>query len=170
MTRVWRWVLAGMAWLALPTAVSAAEPFYLGSWTIVSAEPAPWAANYQEQAKAQPAAKLAGSRVVFGSRSVQGPEGIACARAAYAMDGSTAPQLFQGRFGHVPLPDGAPLEQASPDGYNYSPQKLAERYGFKGFSWKALAVGCNADTYFYFPDRKTALFQIEDILLVLKRD
>jgi len=74
------------------------------------------------------------------------------------MDGSTAPQLFQGKFAQIPMPDGAPADEAGPDGYYYSPQKLAERYGFKGFSWKALAVGCKADTYFYFPDRNTALF------------
>lgn len=149
---------------------SAAQPFYIGSWTIVSAEPAPWAATYQEEARAEPAAKLAGSHVVFGPRSVEGPEAIACIRATYAMDGSTAPQLFQGKFAQIPMPDGAPADEAGPDGYYYSPQKLAERYGFKGFSWKALAVGCKADTYFYFPDRNTALFRIEDILLVLKRD
>jgi hypothetical protein len=101
-------VLAAIAWPVVAAAGSTAQPFYLGSWTIVSAEPAPWAANYQEQAKAEPAAKLAGSHVVFGPHSVQGPEGIACARATYAMDGFTAPQLFQGRFAHIPLPDGAP--------------------------------------------------------------
>ncbi len=63
-----------------------------------------------------------------------------------------------------------PPNRPSPDGDYYSPQKLAERYGFKGFSWKTLAVGGKSDTYFYFPDRATAVFQIEDILLVMKRD
>ncbi len=149
---------------------AAAEPFYIGSWTIVSVEPAPWAANYQELARAEPAAKLAGSRVVFGPHSVEGPEGIHCIRATYAIDGATAPQLFQCKFAQIAMPDGAPADEAGPDGDYYSPQKLAERYGFKGFSWKALAVGGKSDTYFFFPDRDTAVFQIEDILLVLKRD
>lgn len=170
LVRVWRWALAAIAWSVLAVAAPTDKQFYLGSWTIVSAEPAPWAANYLEQARAEPAAKLAGSHVVFDARSVQGPEGIACARATYKMDGFTAPQLFQGRFGHIPLPEGAQADEASPDGHDYSPQKLAERYGFKGFSWKALVVGCKADTYFYFPNRKTAVVAIEDIFLVLKRD
>jgi hypothetical protein len=168
--RAAQWALAALAWPAVAAAASAAEQFYLGSWTIVSADPAPWAATYQEDARAEPAAKLAGSHVVFGPHSVEGPAGIACIRATYAMDGFTAPQLFQGRLAHIPLPDGTPAEEAGPDGHDYSPQKLAERYGFKGYSWKALAVGCRTDTYFYFPDRKTAVFQIEDLLLVLKRD
>jgi len=114
--------------------------------------------------------ELAGSHVVFGPRSVDGPEGIACRRAQYRMDGFTAPQLFQGKFASVVVPAGASPDEASPDGDYYDPVKLAERYGFKGFSWKALATGCKADTYFYFPDRKTAVFRIEDILLALKHD
>jgi hypothetical protein len=166
----WRWALAAFAWPAIAAAGSSAPPFYLGNWTIVSAEPAPWAANWLDQARAQPAAGLAGSHVVFGPRSVEGPEGIACRRAQYRMEGFTAPQLFQGKFASVVLPAGASPDEASPDGDYYDPVKLAERYGFKGFSWKALATGCKADTYFYFPDRKTAVFRIEDILLVLKHD
>jgi hypothetical protein len=84
--------------------------------------------------------------------------------------GSPLPSCFRAGLLIYLCRTGRRRDQASPDGYDYSPQKLAERYGFKGFSWKALAVGCKADSYFYFPDRKTALFQIEDILMVLKRD
>jgi hypothetical protein len=152
-------------------AVRAATPFYLGAWTIASVEPGTWA-NYVEPDKLAELRKLVDAPIVFGPHSVDGPPQIACPQAEYGLSGATAHDLFDGRLVHAwwwktPAPD-----EADPSGEYYAPENLAERLGFRGFSWKVLTTGCRADSsdmHIYFSGTNTAAFRFEDFVVTIKR-
>jgi hypothetical protein len=149
----------------------AATPLYLGAWTIASVEPGMWA-NYVEPDKLTELRKLVDAPIVFGLRSIDGPPQIACPQAANVLGGATANELFDGRLVHAwwwktPAPD-----EADPTGQYYAPENLAERLGFRGFSWKVLITGCRADSSdmrIYFSSANTAAFRFEDFVVTIKR-
>jgi len=161
------------ALVLLPTLSAAAAqppPFYLGAWTIVSAEPGPWNQGIlYEDAKLEPASKLAGARIMFRPASVEGPAEFACKHAHYLLTGQTARDLFDERLNNIAMPEGAPKDEADPTGERYSRVKLAERYGLKGFSWKALTI-CKSDLHFVFANPTTAMFNIGNIVLTMHRE
>jgi hypothetical protein len=164
--------LAATLLLFFASVMARAEtPFYLGAWTITSVEPGMWA-NYVEPDKLAELRKLVDAPIVFGPRSVDGPPQIACPKAIYALDGATAHDLFDGRLVHAwwwktPAPD-----ETDPSGEYYAPENLAERLGFRGFSWKVLTTGCRAngsDAKIYFSSLNTAVFRIEDFVAIITR-
>lgn len=150
----------------------AETPFYLGTWTITSVEPGVWTNGYYEADKLAELRKLVGAPITLGPRSVEGPPQTACPRARYGLDGATAQGLFDGKLEQVwssqtPMPD-----EADPSGEYFAPEKLAERLGFRGFSWKVLTTGCRAngsDAEIYFSSPNTAAFRIEDFVVMITR-
>jgi hypothetical protein len=159
------------ALLLASTAAAAKAAFYLGTWTIVSAEPGPWVSTYYDQDKLNAARRLIGTHVKFGNQSVEGPDIIACAHARYYNGGATAGTMLEGRLVNIPLTEGSPADVANASGDYFRPEKLAERLGFTGFSWKTLSTGCTAtDRPIYFGNASTAIFQLGDIVLTMKHD
>jgi hypothetical protein len=156
--------------LLAPAAALADDPFYLGAWTVVSAEPGPWVRSFGEDDLAA-AHKLVGTRVVFGKQSVEAPEFIACTHARYFTGGATAHSMFDSRLTNVPLPEGAPTEDADTYGHNLRPGKAAERLGFKGFSWKTLSTACTSSDHpvptIYFANPRVAVFQLDDVVVTM---
>jgi hypothetical protein len=167
------WALAA-ATLLLPVAsvtARAATAFYLGAWVVASVEPGMWA-NYYEADKLAELRKLVDAPIVLSPRSVDGPPQIACPQAENGLSGETAHDLFDGKLEHAwwwqtPTPD-----EADPSGQYFAPEVLAERLGFRGFSWKALTTGCRAngsDMQIYFSSANTAAFRFEDFVVMIKR-
>jgi hypothetical protein len=149
----------------------AETPFYLGAWTIASVEPGMWA-NYVEPDRLTELRKLVDASIVFGPRSVEGPPQIACPKAHYGLDGATAHDLFDGRLVHAWWWKTPASDEADPSGEYYAPEKLAERLGFRGFSWKVLTTGCRADESdmrIYFSSVNTAAFRVKDFVVMIKR-
>ena len=107
--------------------------------------------------------KIVGSIVAIRPRSIEGPTEIALCAGIRSV-GETAHTLFIFGVQNIPLPPDAPIEVADPSGQYYDPQKLAERLGFKGFSWKA--IHCDG-RYTYFADAKHAAMSVDRIVLRL---
>jgi hypothetical protein len=110
--------------------------------------------------------KLVESRVAIGLRSIDGPKEIVCPQG-YESVGATAYTLFIFGLKNIQLPPDADIELADPSGQYYDPQKLAERLGLKGFSWKA--IRCDG-RYTYFADAKHAAMSVNRIVLRLDRE
>jgi len=154
-------------------ATRAETPFYLGAWTIASVEPGVWTNGYFEAGKLAELRKLVDASMSLGPHSVEGPPQIACPRAHYGLDGATAHDLFDGRLVHVWSSDTPTPDESDPSGEYYASEKLAERLGFHGFSWKALTTGCRADgnnnLTIYFSGANAAAFRISDFVVAIKR-
>jgi hypothetical protein len=104
--------------------------------------------------------------------SVEGPPQIAGPRARYGLDGATAHDLFDGKLVQVWSSQTPTPDEADPSGQYYAPENLAERLGFRGFSWKVLTTGCRtdgADTHIYFSGANTAAFRSDDFVVMIKR-
>jgi hypothetical protein len=163
---------AALLLLVFAAPAKASAPFYLGTWMIASVEPGMWTNGYYEADKLAELRKLVDAAIVFGPRSIEGPPQIACPKAQYGLTGATARDLFDGRLVHAwsgmtPEPD-----EADPSGQYYAPENLAERLGFRGFSWKALTTGYRADgsdMQIYFSTPNTAAFRFDDFVVMIKR-
>lgn len=149
--------------LAWPAIGHTAEPFYLGRWTIISVECNP--STGCNDLETEPMRKLVGSMISIASRSIEGPSEVACPDR-YESEGATAYSLFIFGLQNIALPPGGDLDAADPSGRYYDPQKLAERLGFRGFSWKALR--CDG-RYVYFADERHAAMAIDRTVLRLER-
>lgn len=166
-----RALAAILLWFASVTA-SAEKPFYLGAWTIVSVEPGVWTNGYYEASKLAELRELVGASITLAPRSVEGPPQIACPKARYGLDGATAHDLFDGKLVQVYSSKTPTPDEADPSGEYFAPEKLAERLGFHGFSWKVLTTGCRAngnDAKIYFAGRNTAALRIEDFVVLIAR-
>jgi hypothetical protein len=77
--------------------LAAADPFYLGTWKIDSAVPAPWV---EAPRKPDPSEMktLVGKIVVFKPGEITGPRQVACKGPKYKVIDSPAEGLFQGAF------------------------------------------------------------------------
>jgi len=164
--------LACILFLLLAGMTARAEtPFYLGAWTIVSVEPGVWTNGYYETDKLTEARKLVDAPVVFGPNSVEGPLPLGCPRAHYGLDGATAHDLFDGKLEQIYSSQTPSPDESDPSGEYFAPEVLAERLGFRGFSWKALTTGCAMDGtgQIYFSSPNSAAFRIGDFVVTLKR-
>lgn len=150
------------------TQAEAAEPFYLGRWRIVSAVAAPWAGTVDPAALAQARSRV-GEVLTFRPDAVDGLAPLACAHPHYLVTGATARTLFDEKLDHVTLPADARVEDRDASGDYYSSTVLAERLGFRGFSWKALATRCQPDFHVFFPTPAEAMFAVDDIVVTMAR-
>lgn len=164
-------LVLGAAALLLVAAKPA--PFYLGNWQIAAVEPAAWTHGYYEEDKFAALKKLVGEAVAFKPGAVEGPPPIACPEARYTMSGVTARTMFDGDFIDRILAENTPADDTDPTGNYISAQRLVERLGFRGFSWKSLGTGCSGaggraiEVDFATPD--AAIVRIEDFIVSIRR-
>jgi hypothetical protein len=144
------------SWLLFAALVcSAADPFYFGTWKIVSATPGPWrAADYKEDAAAMKA--LMGKTVTITAKGITGPRDIACRAAHYEVKEYGPDMLFQGAFGEMHDRDKSA-----------DPAKLAASVGFRGSRWKTLETGCEID--YHFIDPTTAAIGLNNYVYIFKK-
>lgn len=134
----------------------AADPFYLGTWKIVSAMPAPW--QYPDHDDTVEMKSLVGRTVIIQPKAILGPRIVACKNPNYSVKDYPADMLFQGQFGEMHR------RNASAD-----PAKIAAGLGFKGPSWKTLETGCANELDYHFLDPATTAFGLNNYVYILKK-
>jgi hypothetical protein len=147
-------MLAAAASLAGPAA-RAADPAYLGGWTIVKAALAPWA-DPAHPLDPSERARLIGKTITFTPHAIAGPQPLACRGAHYSFSDFTADMLFQGAFDEMRSRDK-----------RVDPNRIAASLGFKGPKIRTLETGCEID--FHFTDAATAEFGLNDAVYTIHR-
>ena len=139
--------------------LQAADPFYVGTWKIVSAAVAPWADETARKPDTAEMKSLVEKTVTITSNAIQGPRQVACPKARFQVKEYPADMLFQGAF------DEMHRRNASSD-----PAKLAASVGFKGAQkWKTIETGCGNEIDYHFIDSGTAAFGLNDYVYGLKK-
>jgi hypothetical protein len=148
------------AWAAVlfTSAVLAADPFYVGTWKIVTAAPAPWASAEYKPALDE-AKTLTGKIVKIEAARIVGPRQVACAKPHYAIKNYGVDMLFQGSFAEMKQRDKSA-----------DMTKAAASAGFRnGKEWKTLETGCETEVDFHFIDDTTAAFGLNNVIYTLKK-
>jgi hypothetical protein len=139
----------------LATAAEAADPSYLGSWTIVRAVAAPWA-NAAHPLDRNERAKLMSRTITFTPHAITGPQPLACRGVHYQFSDFTADMLFQGAFDEMRQKDK-----------RVDPNRTAASLGFNSPKIRTLETGCEID--FHFIDAATAEFGLNDYVYTIRR-
>jgi hypothetical protein len=147
-------VLAG----TLVSSAEAADPFYLGTWKIVSATVAPWQDGRPYDTDLAEMKSLVEKTVVIQTAAIVGPRPVACKGPKYKIKDYPADMLFQGAFGEMHLRDKSA-----------DPAKIAAKLGFRGSSWKTLETGCGNELDYHFLDPATAAFGLNNYVYTLKK-
>ena len=149
------------ALLMIPAGISvatAAEPFYVGTWKIVSAAPAPWA-SAERKADLAEAKTLTGKIVKIEATRILGPRQVACPKPNYQLKSYGVDMLFQGSFAEMKERDKS-IDMA----------KAAASAGFRnGTEWKTLETGCETEVDFHFIDPTTVAFGLNNVVYTLKK-
>jgi hypothetical protein len=149
------------ALLMIPLGIAiaaAAEPFYVGTWKIVSAAPAPWV-SAELRADLAEAKTLTGKIVKIEATRILGPRQVACPKPNYQLKSYGVDMLFQGSFAEMKERDKS-VDMA----------KAAASAGFRnGTEWKTLETGCETEVDFHFIDPTTAEFGLNNVLYTLKK-
>ena len=135
--------------------VAAADPFYVGSWTLTSAAAAPWADPHRKPDDAE-RARLIGKTVILKPREISGPRPLACAKPQYKVADYGPDMLFQGAFDEMHRADK-----------KVDPKALAVSLGFAGSRIRTLETGCEIDVHFV--DDTTAKIGLNDYVYTLKK-
>lgn len=133
----------------------AADPFYIGSWTLTTAVVAPWADPHRKPDEAE-RTRLMGKTVVLKTREISGPRPFACARPHYKVTDYGPEMLFQGAFDEMQRTDK-----------KGDPKALAASLGFTGARIRTLETGCEIDVHFV--DDATAEIGLNDYVYTLKK-
>ncbi len=133
----------------------AADTFYLGTWKIASAVPAPWSSKEQPP-DTKGVKTLIGKTITFAPKSIQGPRLFVCNGAKYQMKDYPPDMIYQGAF------DEMHRKNASVD-----PAKVAAGLGFKGATIKTLETGCEFD--FHYIDNTTGTFALDNSIYTMKK-
>jgi hypothetical protein len=137
---------------------TAAEPFYLGTWKIVSAAPAPWAST-ERKAELAESKTLTGKIVKIEATRILGPRQVACPKPNYQVKSYGVDMLFQGSFAEMKERDKS-----------VDMKKAAATAGFHtGTEWKTLETGCETEVDFHFIDTATAAFGLNNVVYTLKK-
>jgi hypothetical protein len=143
---------------AINGSAAAAEPFYLGTWKIVSAVPAPWRDNQGHESDLTEMKSLLHKTVIIERKAIVAPRQLACKGPNYQVKEYPADMLFQGAFGEMQRRDKTA-----------DPRKIAAKLGFHGASWKTLETGCGNELDYHFLDPATADFGLNNYLYTLKK-
>lgn len=150
---------AGIVCLLIPLgmagAAQAADPFYVGSWTVTAATVAPWA-DPQRKPDRTERSRLVGKAVVLKAREISGPRPLACARPQYRVTDYGPDMIFQGAFDEMQRADK-----------KADPKALAAALGFGDARIKTLETGCEID--FHFVDDTTAEVGLNNYVYTLKK-
>jgi len=135
--------------------VAAADPFYVGSWTLTSAAVAPWADTHRKPDDAE-RTRLVGKTVILKPKEISGPRPFACAKPQYKVADYGPDMLFQGAFDEMQRADK-----------KADPKALAASLGFSGSHIRTLETGCEIDVHFV--DDTTAEIGLNDYVYTLKK-
>jgi hypothetical protein len=144
-----------VASLGMVGPVAAADPFYLGSWTLTSAVVAPWADPHRKPDDAE-RIRLMGKTVLLKPREISGPRPFACAKPQYKVTDYGPDMIFQGAFDEMRQADK-----------KVDPKALAASLGFNGSRIRTLETGCEIDVHFV--DDTTAEIGLNDHVYTLKK-
>jgi hypothetical protein len=120
---------------------------FAGTWTISSAQTAPWADPKNPVADNGERASLTGKMVVIGAKSIAGPKQVACPDPHYEVSSFTPDMLFQGTL----KPKDAPA------------------LGFKGKNIPVLETGCEVEIDWHMADDGRLEFGLNDYVYFLTR-
>ena len=143
---------------ALVSPGAAAEPFYIGTWKIVSATAAPWQAGRPYDSDLAEMKTLVNKTVVIQAKAIAGPRQVACKGPNFQVKDYPADMLFQGAFGEMQRRDKSA-----------DPAKIAARLGFRGSSWKTVETGCGNELDYHFLDPVTAAFGLNNYVYTMKK-
>ena len=133
---------------ARPAAMHAAEPDFLGTWTVTSSEPAPWA-DAHEKPVASDLKALIGHPVTFQHDKIDAPSPLGCRKPNYRIKPYSPDMLFQGSLD--------------------KPETQAPTLGFKDKTIKTLETGCEGAIDFHFLDSDDALFALNNRIYKIQR-
>jgi hypothetical protein len=136
-------------------AAAAADPFYIGSWTLTAAVVAPWA-DPQRKPDDTERARLTGKTVVLKANEISGPRPFACAKPQYKVTDYGPDMIFQGAFDEMRRADK-----------KADPKALAASLGFAGAPIRTLETGCEIDVHFV--DDTTAEVGLNNYVYTLKK-
>lgn len=135
--------------------VAAADPFYIGTWTVTGATVAPWADSRREPDNGE-RARLMGKAVVLKARVISGPRPFACAHPRYEVTDFRPDMIFEGAFDEMQRADKTA-----------DPKALAASLGFSRASIRTLETGCEIDIHFV--DDTTAEIGLNNYVYTLKK-
>jgi hypothetical protein len=136
----------------------AADPFYIGTWKIVSAAVAPWQDGRPYESDLSEMKSLVNRTVVIQAGAIAGPRPVACKGPNYRVKDYPADMLFQGAFGEMHRRDKSA-----------DPAKIAAKLGFRGSQWKTLETGCGNELDYHFLDPATADFGLNNYVYTMKK-
>ncbi|AMN42829.1 hypothetical protein [Rhodoplanes sp. Z2-YC6860] len=128
-------------------AAPAGKPDFLGKWTIVSSQPAPWSKPGGKPVASDLKA-LIGHDVTFRKDRIDAPSPLRCRKPHYEIKAYTPDLLFQGSL--------------------TDPDKQATALGY-GKSMATLETGCEGAFDFHFLDNDSAMFGLNNRLYRLER-
>ena len=134
---------------------TAADPFYMGSWTFTTAVVAPWA-DRQRTPDGTERARLMGKAIVLKAKEISGPRPFACARPQYKVTDYGPDMIFQGAFDEMQRADK-----------KAEPKALAASLGFANGPIRTLETGCEIDVHFV--DDTTAEVGLNNYVYTLKK-
>ncbi|WP_424629037.1 hypothetical protein [Bradyrhizobium sp. SYSU BS000235] len=137
-----------LALVLLGTSVAnAANPNFMGKWTVTASQPAPWARPDDKPVESDLKA-LVGKAVTFSADRIDAPRPLTCRKPHYEMKQYDPDMLFQGG-----LTD--PTKQAAALGYG---KKIA-----------TLETGCEGAFDFHFINSDSAMFALNNRLYKIER-
>ncbi|MBR0791565.1 hypothetical protein JQ631_21005 [Bradyrhizobium manausense] len=151
----WTRAVCLFASLCLAGPATAADPFYVGGWTLTTAALAPWADRHRKPDDAE-RARLIGKTVVLKTREISGPRPFACAKPQYKVTDYGPDMIFQGAFDEMQRADK-----------RADPKALAASLGLTGSHIRTLETGCEIDIHFV--DDTTAEIGLNDYVYTLKK-
>lgn len=146
--RILPWLGVAVAGVLMSRAATAQTltPDYLGDWTIVSAELAPWA-GLAEGPRSLDVDALRGKAITFAAKNIRAPRPLGCTGAKYKVESYSPDMLFEGGL--------------------TDPENQAASLGFQSTTIPTLIAGCEVE--FHFIDSATALFGLNDSIYRMQR-
>jgi hypothetical protein len=130
------------------TSAHAAGFDFLGTWTVATSEPAPWA-DAKEQPVASDLKALIGHSVSFQADRIDAPAPLKCRKPKYEIKPYTPDMLFQGSL--------------------TDPKKQALALGFAGDTIPTVETGCEGAIDFHFLNADNAIFGLNNRIYKIQR-
>lgn len=134
---------------------SVAQGVFLGTWTVVEAQPAPWVAKSPDKIDARSDPAIAHARIVVLSGRIDGPQPLGCRRPHYEVAQVPPEELFEGGLD-------------DPDRGMTDPKAAATALGFPNTTITTLRPGC--DIEFHMVDSDTVLFGLNNMIYTMHRN
>jgi hypothetical protein len=141
--------LAMLAMYGVSTSAYAARFEFLGTWTVATSEPAPWA-DAEEKPVASDLKALIGHSVSFQVDRIDAPAPLRCRKPKYEIKPYMPDMLFQGSL--------------------TDPKKQALALGFAGDGIPTLETGCEGAIDFHFLNADNAMFGLNNRIYRIQRN